>query len=65
MIDAAWHELEGSAVSFQVSSFEDLAEPDASFDLIVSSAAFHWIDPEVRLAKPARLACPARHPGEL
>jgi ubiquinone/menaquinone biosynthesis C-methylase UbiE len=46
------------AVSFQVSFFEDLEADDASFDLIISAAAFHWIDPEVRFAKSARLLRP-------
>jgi ubiquinone/menaquinone biosynthesis C-methylase UbiE len=58
MIDAAKRRLEGSAVSFQVASFEDLDAAGASFDLIVSGAAFHWIDPEVRFAKSARLLRP-------
>lgn len=45
-------------VSFQVTSFEDLAAPDESFDLVISSAAFHWIDPEVAFGKSARLLRP-------
>ena len=55
MIAAARRRLEGSGVCFQVSSFEDFAAPEASVDLIVSGTAFHWIDPEVRFRKPARL----------
>ena len=58
MIAAARHRLDGLAVSFQVSSFEDLAAADASVDLIISGAAFHWVDPEVRFAKSARLLRP-------
>lgn len=58
MITAARRRLAGSAVSFQVASFEDFAAPDASFDLIVSGTAFHWVDPEVRFRKPARLLRP-------
>ena len=58
MIAAARRRLEGSAVSFQAASFEDLDAADASFDLIVSAAAFHWIDPEVKFAKSARLLRP-------
>ena len=58
MIAAARHRLDGSAVSFQVSSFEDLAAADASFDLVISGASFHWVDPEVRFAKSARLLRP-------
>ena len=51
-------DLAGEEVSFQVTSFEDLAAADASFDLVISSAAFHWVDPEVRFAKSARLLRP-------
>jgi SAM-dependent methyltransferase len=36
----------------------DLATPDQSFDLVISSAAFHWIDPEVAFSKSARLLRP-------
>lgn len=36
--------------------FEEWEPPDAAaFDAVVSFAAFHWIDPEVRYAKAARL----------
>jgi ubiquinone/menaquinone biosynthesis C-methylase UbiE len=55
MITAARQHLSGSPVSFQVVSFEELDAPDASFDLIISATAFHWLDPEVKFAKPARL----------
>jgi ubiquinone/menaquinone biosynthesis C-methylase UbiE len=58
MISAARRRLGGSAVSFEVASFEDFAAPEASFDLIVSGTAFHWVDPEVRFRKPARLLRP-------
>jgi ubiquinone/menaquinone biosynthesis C-methylase UbiE len=58
MVAAARRRLDGSAISFQVSSFEDFAAPDASFDLIISGNAFHWVDPEVRFSKPARLLRP-------
>lgn len=58
MIAAARRRLEGSAVSFQAASFEDLDAADASFDLIISAAAFHWIDPDVKFAKSARLLRP-------
>lgn len=57
MISAARRGLAGSAVSLQVASFEDFVAADASFDLIVSATAFHWVDPEVRFRKPARLLC--------
>jgi ubiquinone/menaquinone biosynthesis C-methylase UbiE len=58
LIAAARSHVQDPAVSFQVSSFEDLSHDDASFDLIISAAAFHWIDPEVRFAKSARLLRP-------
>jgi len=55
MIAAARRRVTGGDVSFQVTSFEDLDAADASFDLVISSAAFHWIDPEVAFTKSARL----------
>jgi ubiquinone/menaquinone biosynthesis C-methylase UbiE len=58
MIAAARRRLPAAEVSFQVTSFEDLEAADASFDLVISSAAFHWIDPEVAFAKSARLLRP-------
>jgi ubiquinone/menaquinone biosynthesis C-methylase UbiE len=58
MVAAARRRRGGPGLSFQVSSFEDFAAADASFDLIVSGSAFHWVDPEVRLRKPARLLRP-------
>jgi ubiquinone/menaquinone biosynthesis C-methylase UbiE len=58
MIAAARRRLDGPAVSFQVSSFEDFAAADASFDLIISGTAFHWVDPDVRFRKPAGLLRP-------
>ena len=58
MISAARRRLDGRAVSLQVASFEDFAAPEASFDLIISGTAFHWVDPEVRFRKPVRLLRP-------
>jgi ubiquinone/menaquinone biosynthesis C-methylase UbiE len=58
MIAAARRRLADSAVSFQIVSFEDFAAVEASLDLIVSGTAFHWIDPEVKFRKPARLLRP-------
>lgn len=58
MIAAAQRRLAGSAVSFQVVSFEDLTAAEASFDLIASGTAFHWVDPEVKFSKSARLLRP-------
>ncbi len=58
MIAAARRRIDGSAVSFHVASFEDFAAAEASFDLIVSGTAFHWVDPEVKFRKSARLLRP-------
>jgi ubiquinone/menaquinone biosynthesis C-methylase UbiE len=58
MIATACRRLAGSAVTFQVSSFEGFAAAEASFDLIVSGTAFHWVDPEVQFQKSARLLRP-------
>ena len=58
MIAAARRRVTSTDVSLQVTSFEDLDAADASFDLIISSAAFHWIDPEVAFTKSARLLRP-------
>jgi ubiquinone/menaquinone biosynthesis C-methylase UbiE len=55
MIVAARRRLEGSGVWFQVASFEEFAAAEASYDLIVSGTAFHWVDPEVKFRKAARL----------
>jgi ubiquinone/menaquinone biosynthesis C-methylase UbiE len=58
LIAAARRRVLGADVSFQVTSFEDLAAADASFDLVISAAAFHWIDPGVAFSKSARLLRP-------
>jgi|SRR5580700_9477008 ubiquinone/menaquinone biosynthesis C-methylase UbiE len=58
MVAAVRRRLDGPALSFQVSSFEDFAAADASLDLIISGTAFHWVDPEVMFRKPARLLRP-------
>jgi SAM-dependent methyltransferase len=58
MIAAARRRLAGADVLLQVTSFEDLAAGDASFGLVVSGAAFHWIDPGVAFTKSARLLRP-------
>jgi ubiquinone/menaquinone biosynthesis C-methylase UbiE len=59
MIAAARRRLLGAEVCFQATSFEDLDAAAGSFDLVISSAAFHWIDPEVAFTKSVRLL----HPG--
>jgi SAM-dependent methyltransferase len=58
LIAAARRRVADADLSLQVTSFEDLAADDASFDLVISSAAFHWIDPEVAFSKSARLLRP-------
>ncbi|HEX9064099.1 MAG TPA: class I SAM-dependent methyltransferase [Streptosporangiaceae bacterium] len=58
MIAAARRRLSGAGITFVVTSFEDLTAADASFDLVISGAAYHWVDPEVRFAKAARLLRP-------
>jgi ubiquinone/menaquinone biosynthesis C-methylase UbiE len=58
MVAEARQRMAGADVSFQVTSFEDFTAADSSFDLIVSGTAFHWVDPEVKFSKPARLLRP-------
>jgi ubiquinone/menaquinone biosynthesis C-methylase UbiE len=58
MIAAARRRLAGASVHLQATSFEGLAATDASFDLLISGAAFHWIDPEVAFSKSAALLRP-------
>jgi SAM-dependent methyltransferase len=36
-----------------ISAFEDWTLPPEPFDLVFAATAFHWIDPEVRVAKAA------------
>jgi ubiquinone/menaquinone biosynthesis C-methylase UbiE len=45
-------------VAFQVTAFEDFERAAGSFGLIISGAAFHWIDPDVALTRSARLLAP-------
>lgn len=46
-------------VQFVQSTFEDWDPQSARFKLVASAQAFHWIDPEVRFAKVARVLRPA------
>jgi SAM-dependent methyltransferase len=46
------------ALRLTVSTFEDAALPDASFDLGVSATAFHWLDEAAALAKIAAVLRP-------
>jgi len=57
MIEVARERARGD-VAFRVVSFEELDAGPASFDLVISGAAFHWIDPEVRFRQAARLLRP-------
>ena len=38
--------------------FEEWEAEEASFDAVVAFTAFHWVDPEVKYEKPARLLRP-------
>jgi ubiquinone/menaquinone biosynthesis C-methylase UbiE len=58
MVNAAQRNVIDPDVSFELTSFEDFAASDRSFDLIVSATAFHWVDPEVAWSKVARLLRP-------
>jgi SAM-dependent methyltransferase len=52
---------DGQAADLDIvtSSFEDARLPEASFDLVLSATAFHWVDPEVGIPK----ACALLRPG--
>ena len=41
-----------------VAAFEDWPLPNEPFDAVVSATAFHWIDPEIRVAKAAQALRP-------
>jgi SAM-dependent methyltransferase len=45
-------------VEIEHAVFEDWEAEEASFDAVVAFTAFHWVDPEVKYAKPARLLRP-------
>jgi len=44
----------GQEITIFVSPFEEADLPEASFDLVASATAFHWIDPSVGVARCAR-----------
>ena len=52
LMEVARRKLEGYAVEFIVSRFEDWV-PSGSFDLVASGTAWHWVDPEVGYGKAA------------
>jgi ubiquinone/menaquinone biosynthesis C-methylase UbiE len=58
MVAGARRRLGRASVRFAVVSFEDFEGDDGSFDLVVSATAFHWVDPEVKFDKTARLLRP-------
>jgi SAM-dependent methyltransferase len=47
-------------VSVTVTSFEAWEPGDATFDAVVACNAFHWVDPDIRLAKAAAVLRPQR-----
>jgi len=57
MVGVARRNVADGTARFHVCSFEDFAGR-GPFGLIVSATAFHWVDPEVGLAKAARLLRP-------
>jgi SAM-dependent methyltransferase len=60
MIDVARERTGTGArgVSFRAVPFEELDAAPGTFGLVIAAAAFHWIDPDVRFAKAARLLRP-------
>ena len=58
MIEVARERVTAGDVTFLAVPFEELDAAEASFDLVISGAAFHWVDPEVRFRKAARLLRP-------
>jgi SAM-dependent methyltransferase len=45
----------GANVTFQATTFEAFEAPPRSFDMVVSAQAWHWVDPDVGVAKAADL----------
>jgi ubiquinone/menaquinone biosynthesis C-methylase UbiE len=58
MVAAARRRVPGTSTLFHAVSFEDLVVDDGAFDAVVAADAFHWIDPEVRFSKTARVLRP-------
>jgi SAM-dependent methyltransferase len=58
MIEVARERITGDGVAFRVASFEEFEAEPASYDLVISAAAFHWIDPAVRFRQAAQLLRP-------
>lgn len=58
MVETAKRHVDDPSVRFVVRAFEDFEAPDASFALVASATAIHWVDPGLRWTKPARLLRP-------
>jgi SAM-dependent methyltransferase len=58
MIEVARERIGADGVSFLAVPFEELDAAPGTFGLVIAGAAFHWIDPEVRFRKAARLLRP-------
>jgi len=58
LIDQARARVTAGDVQFVVSGFEGFEAPPASFDLVASAQAWHWIAPEIAFAKAAALLKP-------
>src|SRR2546426_501342 len=50
--------LAGRGLEVVNAVFEEWEASDESFDAVVAFTAFHWVDPEVKYAKAARLLRP-------
>jgi ubiquinone/menaquinone biosynthesis C-methylase UbiE len=57
LVATARRNVPDPTVRFEVSAFEEFTDP-GPFDLVVSATAFHRIDPDVGLARVARLLRP-------
>ena len=58
MVARARADIDDAAIEFLACAFEDYPSSDATFDLVVSATACHWVDPEVMWSKSARLLRP-------
>lgn len=58
LIDQARARVPAANIDFVVSGFEGFEAPAASFDLVASAQAWHWIDPAIAFAKAADLLKP-------
>lgn len=58
MVEIARERIGAAGVSLRAVAFEELDTAPGTFGLIIAGAAFHWIDPEIRFSKAARLLRP-------